>query len=268
MTDQLPSKAIKIERLPSQGKSYPDDFAMTYRSYSFGEIKHASTSDLTEAQILNTVLKGVESKFNKNNLTINDTMYIGILRKMASLGTSKAQVPYEVNGEVKHHVFGLEDIEFKDMVAPKLPVRVTLSDHTEYEFMPLTVQGYLKLVKMKKTKDTCAVLAMMCSNVNFDSAYKFFNDTQEAEDGEILEEISEVLDHGIEPLMIKYEEEVQGEMINRTAHIRLERRQALLSPFRDDKKPLRDRICFGPASKHQPESSGLSGSDMAEEQTS
>ncbi len=248
----LPKVNIEIDRLPSQGKSYPEDFTANYRSYSFGEIKHASTSRLNDKQALELVLKGVHSNMNKNLFTMNDAFFIGILRKLASLGTSKAQVPFEdeLVKEPQYYTFGLEDIEFRDMDAPKLPLTVTLSNGEEYTFGPILVKDYLKLVRLKKNNDSVALYAVMCKSHSFEETYKFFNETQVREDGEILEEVERLLDHGIKPFIVNYQIELEsGEKIERTKKLQLERRSALLLPFRKDGKPIRDKICFGDASK-------------------
>jgi hypothetical protein len=251
--NNLPSSELKVTNLPSGGKAYPSDVEFNYTSYSFGEVKYASTSNLTERQVLELILKGVKTSFNKNNLTIHDAMYIGILRKLASLGTAKAKVPFEVKGKLHEHIFTMEDIEFKDIAAPKLPVRVTLSNNEEYSFMPLTVANFLKLVKMGKGKDSCASLATMCTSHDFQEAYNFFKNTKNFDDGEILEHIDEILDHGIMPLEVTYQDEVNGEIINRKAKIRLERRQALLTPFREKGESIRGRVQFGDAPKSESE---------------
>lgn len=249
-TKLLPTVDINIERLPSQGKSYPENFAASYRSYSFGEIKYASTSKLDEKKALELVLTGVKTGMPKTDFTLNDVLFIGLLRKMSSLGTAKAQVPFSHpdTGEVIYHVFGLEDIEFKDMEAPELPIAVTLSNNEEYKFMPLTVKNFLRLKKLKKDKDSVAMYAAMCTNHKFEDAYKFFNETLDREDGEILEEIDELLDHGVKPLEVKYTSVVDGEEVERTTKIRIEGRQALLLPFRGEGKSVRDKIRFGDAS--------------------
>ena len=251
----LPKVNIDVTRLPSQGKSYPKDFVASYRSYSFGEIKHASTSKLNEKQSLELVLSGVQTNMNKNLFTLIDVLFIGILRKLASLGTAQAQVPFEnpVTKKVEYHVFGLDDIEFQDMDAPTIPAKVTLSNDEEYTFEPLRVKSYLKLIRLGKQKDSVALFAAMCTSHSFDEAYKFFDGTQVREDGEILEEIDNVLAHGIKPLKATYKFERDSEIINRTIKIRLEGRQALLLPFRKERKSVRDRIRFGDASRDKSE---------------
>lgn len=248
----LPVVDINIDNLPSKSKSYPKDFTASYRSYSFGEIKHASTSKLDEKKSLELVLSGVKTNMNKSLFTLNDTLFIGLLRKMSSLGTAKVQVPFSHpdTNEVIYHTFSLDDLEFKDMEAPELPVTVTLSNGEDYSFNPMTVRGYLKIHRLKKSKDSVAMYAAMCTSHKFEDAYKFFNETLDREDGEILEEIDELLDHGVKPLEVKYTSVVDGEEVERTTKIRIEGRQALLLPFREQGKSVRDKIRFGDASKH------------------
>ena len=248
----LPSVNLVASKLPSQGKCYPDNFEATYRSYSFGEIKYASTSDLNEKQSLELVLKGVKTSMPKGDFTLSDVLFIGLLRKISSLGTAKVQVPYThpQTKKTEYHIFSLDDIEFYDMEAPKLPVSVELSDGKTYSFMPLTVKSYLNLVKRGKANDVVALYAAMCINHDFNDSYNFFNNTTDREDGEILEEIDSLLSHGIKPLNVKYTVNINGKEVEKTLKLRVEGRQALLLPFREKGKSVRDRICFGTTSEH------------------
>lgn len=247
----LPSVFLKVEGLPSKGLPYPKDATISYRSYSFGELKYASTSKLSIKETLELVLKGVKTNFPKKDLTMYDTLYIGILRKIASLGTPKIQFPYEIPNckEIKYHIFELKDLEFDELEVPALPVRAELSDGNKYHFNPLTVGQYVKLSVKNQLKDNIAILASMCVNQPYEDTYAMLSNTTDADDMRDIEDIERMLEHGLKPIEIGYEaKSSNGEIINRKLSIKLEGRQALLMPFRDERASIRSRIQFGPES--------------------
>lgn len=246
----LPVINMDIKRLPSQGKVYPKDFVIQYRSYSFGEIQKVATSKLNERQVIELILSGVKTNLSKKLFTLNDVLFIGLLRKISSLGTAKVRVPFTnpVTKKVDYHLLSIDDIEFYDIQAPAIPATVTMSDGNDYEFGPMLVKDYLNLVKAGKDKDPVAMYSAMCRNHPFNEVYSFFNNTQSREDGEILEEIDELFSHGIKPIEVKYTFEKGGQKVEKTLKIRLEERQALLLPFREEGKSVRDKIRFGTTS--------------------
>ena len=83
---------------------------------------------------------GIQCSFSKNDLTLSDAIYLGLMRKISTLGTEKLKLPYLCkNCRQKYtHVFKNQDLEFNDIDVSELPLRFELnSPNKSYELWPL-----------------------------------------------------------------------------------------------------------------------------------
>ncbi len=243
----LPEVKVMATELPSRGVAYPKGAWITHRPYMFGEVKKISQSKLTDESSYDYILEGVECSFDKYNLTVPDALYVGLLRKISTLGTSEIIARYEKCGKCGkpgHIIFKTTDIEFEDMNIPKLPIVVDMAIG-EVHFSPMTVKNYLGMVKRGKEQDEVSLYAVQATNLKYDEAYKAFYNAS-PEDAQTLLEVDKYLFHSIKPLIKKCGNLISpDEICGNPIKIELDGGQALLLPFRRDQGTAKAKIRFG-----------------------
>lgn len=258
----LPEFSITVETLPSKSLSYPEHALIKYRVYTYGEIHKTTSSKIQTKDALELIVSGIEVNFKKYDLTLSDSLYLGLMRKISTLGTEKIKVPYRCArcNQLNELIFKNNELKFNDIEAPELPVRATFeSNNKEYHFMPLTLGNYFKLVDEKLSQNEIALKAALCTNHPYEQVYKDFDTCSNINDMQLITEIDELLDHGLKPLEAICEKTFEDKPCKQKVKLRLEGRQSLLLPFRERDEPVRSRISFGKASKHKPNRPGSDG---------
>lgn len=243
-----PTTSVKLSKLPSKGMTYQEGASISFRTYGYGEVKKIASSNLSEKEAFAIVLSGINTNFDKNLITFGDFMYLSIFRKIATLGTAKVQVPYKspVNGTTMLHTFSVDELEVEDLECPELPLNLTMSDGNILEFMPLTVGDVLKLLEKGKIKDATSLMAAQVRNLKFEDAHAYIHSVTNNDDLVNLGEVESLLGHSLKPIVVQCTEKDKNDREVTTAvSIRLEGRQALLLPFREQGVPSRSGISFG-----------------------
>jgi len=246
----IPTSQIDYSTLPSGGKGYPSSTKISVRPYSFGEIKRIADSDLSMVDKLATIVSGVNTEFDKNKLTFSDLLYLGMIRKLNTIGTVKAVYPYTCPhcSERNEHVFTHKDLEIEDLKAQELPIRVNMSDGKEYKFMPIDLNDirimesgrYDKIIPAKNMlNDKVAIYALLCKNAKFEEFYNFLSGTTDYEDHEIMKEIDDLLSHDVKPL------EASCKSCQKEVYLPIKNAIDLVLPFREEKGLVRSRISYG-----------------------
>lgn len=193
-----------LTHLPSQGKAYPEGARVRYRPYTLGESVFVENSDLTLEQTYRFILKGLDLTFDPMLLTLPDALYIGLMRRLQTLGDTKVTV-----NSTCPHCGGLNQtatettaLEFDDLAVPALPIRVPLCGG-KHAFSPLTVADYLELDRLKLVGDIVAVYAIQCRTLPFSEAHALFENLTDARDVRMLHEVDKLLHHELKPLTIK-----------------------------------------------------------------
>jgi hypothetical protein len=240
----FPEMGVAVDKLPSKSLAYPPGSTIHYRPYSFGEVKKISQmKSLTDIELFDFALDGVTTSFDKERLTMPDILYIGLLRKISTVGVTNASI-HCICSKCKNRVskqFSIQDIDFHDMKAPDLPVIVTLSNQT-MEFSPLSLGAFRKLYAMKKHDDEIAIYAAQCLNLTFEEAYKLIYNANAA-DHTLLEEVDEYMYHSLAPVDVQCECGAKNK-------IEPDGEAALIAPFRVDEGATRSRIQFGKRAAH------------------
>lgn len=204
-SDYLPFITINVADLPSKGLFYPEDASIKYYPYTFEEVKMFSQSKMDSKDRFNFVLTGMETSFDKYQLTVSDFMYLGILRNMSTLEAKKLSIVYYCTDCSKENTVTEEitNFDFDELNDVKLPYIKEFS-FGKYEFRPLTVEMIIELTDNKLYKDEFAIATMQSMmNLNDKNASEKFIETYnkfkyaKLEDGVIFEEISTELYHGI-----------------------------------------------------------------------
>lgn len=247
MSKYQPEIEISVKDLPSKGLFYPEHSRIKYRSYLFGEIKKLNTSKLKIDDVFKFILEGIETiGFEKMGLTVGDALFLGLHRKLSSLGNEQFKVPYQTprNKEVRYHTFKSTDVEFNEIEAPELPITVEMQG-MELDFYPITVKDYCELVTLKMHEDSVAILAKQVGNQDFMKVYEMFNNLKDIDDKAVLTDIERQLDHDVAPLKIKITEEVDGKQLSSNVLIDLQGAHTIIIPFRERSEPPRSRIRYG-----------------------
>ena len=251
--DFMPEIMMKMNELPSQGKAYPQGSSIKYRPYRYGEVKKINQSRLSAKQQFLTILEGITvTGFNALELSLEDTMYLAILRKISTINDSKVMVKYYCKGCKKWGDFTIPSgsIEFYDLTLPDLPIRADFSIG-ELHFAPLTLKRYFEILDAGEDYDNdIAYSAGTCVNKSFKAAYNLFYQLEKPEDVALLDQIDTHLKHGIKPLdhVCAMKVKVKGKedkVCNTKLKVGLDGGQALLLPFRQRKVDVKSRIHFG-----------------------
>lgn len=258
--NNLPYIEVDVTTLPSRGLSYPKGSKLKYRTYTFGEVKSATISNLSIISSVENTLKGIDtmgSPLDKNDLTIPDTIYLGILRKVSSTRGSSYQVPYICDGCGKENKanFSEKSVEFSDVPAEvkKLPIVAEVAGKS-IEFGQVTIKDFLLLEKGRWNKeivggkpDRVAIHALMIKNMDFKEAYDFLYNLKDEDDIAVVEEVDKLLMHDMKPIKsVCSLADEDGVVCDTKNEIRLEGREALIRPFRDGKPSVRSRIRLEP----------------------
>jgi len=239
----LSSINLTLEGLPSKGRAYPDGAEVSYTPYTFGEIKKISQSNVSEREYLEFVVSGIKTNFDQLLITISDLMYIGLLRKISSLGKSKFSLKSNcVSCKKENSIdFTLANLDFDDLEV-ELPLIFDLERDSgqtyEFHFSPVTLGDFYHLIETDLSSDIIAVLASCCRNMDFQDSYDIFSSFTLAE-AEYMNEVDKYLYHGVKPLP------TTCAFCKKEFKINLEVGQTLVLPFRGDKEPPKGRIRFG-----------------------
>lgn len=243
----MPTVALKPDALPSKGKAYPLNVEITYRPYVLGEVKKITDSKLNPKQAFDEILAGITiTGMDAMELTVPDAMYLGLLRKISTLGAGEIKVTYQC-GKCKHrgfHQFTLQDIEFQDMDAPQLPINADL-EMGQVSFVPFNLDKFYKLATLGKESDDLAIFAMQVSNLDFETAYKKIYNASPA-DSQVLHEVDKALFHEMKPLTFNCSNKVNEETCGNKIEVELDGGDALLLPFRKQAESPRNKLSFGP----------------------
>ena len=157
------------------------------------------------------ILKGLECQtFDPMSLTLPDVLYLGLVRKIASLGGTKVTVtttcPF-CRG-LNRTPIECSALEFDDLQVPALPVRVPMSDG-EMLFMPLTLERYLVLLARGLEDDFIALMAAQCTSTpDLDAAMQMIRDLTDPEDIAFIKQVDELLHHELKPVVVTCPQEL------------------------------------------------------------
>jgi len=207
----IPSTKLEAKDLPSQGVFYPKNFTMKYYPYTFGEVKKISQSSYSILDRYSFILSGIETNFDKLDITVLDLIYIGILRNLSTFGTKKIKVIYTCKecGEENDAAVNLSDLEFQDLTKEEqYPIKAELSTGVFY-LQPLTLRMYYELFNNNLLEDEIAIIAMQCLDFSKENLEEEFTNNynklvlSSLEDIDKLRELNKKLFHGLKETDLK-----------------------------------------------------------------
>ncbi len=236
---------IEIKKLPSNFLAYPKEAKVFYRPYTYRELDIFNDSQVSALENLRFVSQGIHTtNMEKEELTLSDFLYLGLLRKISSLGSTKFSVTAQILQEETEvtKILDFDDIQFQELEVPELPVVITLNQK-ELHFKPLTLSGYFALLQKDEElgKNERALLASECINLEFDKALSII-DNAIGEELVVIRKVDVLLWHGVLPVSLAYTTTDKKEQ-----HISVEIDDplSLVWPFRDNKELEDDSIRFG-----------------------
>lgn len=244
-----------MDKVPSGGITYPEDWKISITPYSFGDVLNLARAAETGIGALDKILSGVRCNFDKNLLLPADVIFLGIYRKLVSTKHSKIEFTVECQACAKENkkVMDIKELKFKEIEIPALPISVEMEAGT-MEFMPIDLKGYKEVMK-KFNGDPAWLLAYSVTNMDHGKAKDIITAAID-EDKDLLDEVTRLLDFGLEPI----EFECQDEFCDNVIKVQLEDPTVVVFPFRDNTKPIKDRIKFGhesPSGRKKSSKSGL-----------
>lgn len=227
---------ITAQQLPSGFKAYPAGSVVKYRQYKWMEVKTLNRSNLSEEDRYALILSGIETLgFMKSQLTHPDVQYLGLMRRLATLGSSTFSIKYTCTNprcrKPNTHNFANKDIEFQDLEVPSLPIIIALPGKPKIELMPLTLQAWLRLNRTNKNDDPIATMATMFHNIAEPEAIKILESIEDFEEGQLFDQADTQLFHGVKSMRTTC---AHCEWIN---SIPLELISENILPFRTDESP-------------------------------
>ena len=236
---------IQVSSLPSKNIPYPKGSQIYYRPYTYGEMDTFNDSKLGVAEKLRFIAEGMKTKgIDLNDITLNDFLYLGLLRKISSLGTTRFSIMIPVEGEAKPRtkVYDFEDIQFENLEVPTLPANITVRK-TIMQFMPITLGRYLTL--LDKDEDLInqerALMAAQCVNLEFNQSRELIENAI-GNELTLLGKVDKLLDHGLLPLDVYYKD-LNGK--EQHARVELDDPYTLVWPFRGPEGVKDGSIWFG-----------------------
>lgn len=243
-----------VTKLPSRGLAYPKESMIQYRPFAFGEVKMVSGANFNTKQSYEFILEGIETSFDKKKLTIPDLLYVGLLRKLSTMGTTECIAKYQCNkcGKPGRLIFKTDDLEFDELKIPALPIVADFSFGT-FKFGPLNVEKYFMILDKGLENNEVALYAAQVEAPleKFDMIYKAFYKA-ETDDAIILTEVDKHLYHSLMPVKKKCKNQMnkpkdggQPKLCGNAIDIELDGGQALIMPFRKREESIGNRIRFG-----------------------
>lgn len=193
---------IQVKELPSQFKGYPAGTKISFSPLKLKELEILNTDeDLDVTYAIAMLLDAIEcNTLPSEELYFYDVMYIGIIRKIQAFGSTEGVLRRRCPkcGALISKTFNYTDIEFKEIQAPALPIKITIAGKN-LEFAQLTMKQFLEL---DENEGELGVYARYIKNLEYEEA-KELVDNASGIDIKKLRFIDKQLDYGMKPFIVK-----------------------------------------------------------------
>ena len=130
---------IEVKELPSEFKGYPQGTKISFSPLTLEELEALNSADIDPARAIAMLLKAIHcTTLPSEELYYWDVMFIGIQRKLLAFGDSRGTIYNRCPecGKLVSKTFNLTELEFKQMEAPALPMKMKVAGK-DLEFCPL-----------------------------------------------------------------------------------------------------------------------------------
>lgn len=193
---------IKVDKLPSGFKGYPEGTVISYDPLTLGELEALNNGNSIDVERgIAMLLKAIHcTTLPAEELYYWDVMFIGIQRKLLAFGDTRGVI-YEVCpkcGNVVEREFDYTELEFKELQVPDLPVITTING-TQIEVGLLTMREFLELSPDQQEFD---VYAKMIKNMEDEKALNLLESAY-GKDAKVIRYIDKILNYGLKPLKVE-----------------------------------------------------------------
>ena len=188
---------IRVKELPSEFKGYPKGTVISYEPLTLEELEALNSDEIEPARAVAMLLNAIHcTTLESYDLYYWDVMYIGIQRKLLAFGNTRGTLYRRCNkcGNLVSKTFEYTDIEFKQMAAPNLPMKMEVCGQ-KLEFSELTMKDFLQI---DAEQGALGVYARMIKNMEFDDAYEMVKHAT-GTDIKKLRFVDKQLDYGMKP---------------------------------------------------------------------
>lgn len=213
LADERPNYTLlpvnRSTELPSRYLPYPEGTKISYQGYYWEEINWFNHSTLPLWEQFPRILEGihVSGGMSAADLTFMDFLYIGVIRKVLTLGTPKFMVRYRAYGEDQSELLTFDALDFDDLDVPALPANLTIMDNRDVEkpvpiklvVTPLTVGSYMNLAQQELHEDEIALMAGMITNFEFEEAHEILKKAS-GKDLITFRVLDQRFNHGLKPV--------------------------------------------------------------------
>lgn len=203
---------IVINELPSGFKGYPENTKISYKPITLEELEALNSSDIDPERAIAMLLKSIHcTTLQPYELYYWDVMYIGIQRKLLAFGETNGTLYARCPkcGELVSKSFAYTEIEFKELEAPALPMRMDVCGK-KLEFGVLTMKDFLEI---EVEQGELGVYARMIKNLPFEEAYNLVKNAT-GTDIKKLRFADKQLDYGLKPFFVNCENMIEVENPN------------------------------------------------------
>lgn len=246
--DDLPpgDSWMTVVQLPSGFKGYPKNAVILYKPYTYAELDTINDGSLSNFEKLKFMFQGIYTRnMDKNDIYLDDLIYILLLRKVSSLNSETFSVRYDhidpITKERTQYskVCDIRDLEFKDVKFPDLPARLTIGGR-DVIASPVTMRNWKMLNDLHLEMDKYYLMASTFSNIPLSEAHALITNAI-GKDILKLNMLDEGFNMGVLPIDFNYTHE--GRTYSK--RIVLTNIDTLVTPFCLLKTTPRDTIQFG-----------------------
>ena len=201
--ETIPESHIVVKELPSGFKGYPKGTKVSFKPITLQELEALNSDDMDPARAVAMLLKSIHcTTLSAEELYYWDIMYIGIQRKLLAFGNTKGTIYKRCPkcGELVSKSFEYTELEFKEITAPDLPMRMEVCGE-KLEFSALTMKDFLQI---EIDQGELGVYARMIKNKPFEEAHEMVKNATGI-DIKKLRFVDKQLDYGIMPFTVECE---------------------------------------------------------------
>lgn len=205
---------IQVKQVPSRFKGYPKDTVISYEPIKMKELEILNTDENLDASYaIAMLLDAIHcNTLNAEDLYFYDVMYVGILRKIQSFGQTKGMLKRrcpKCGGWVKK-VYDYTEIDFKDMLAPDLPMKMEVCGK-QLEFSQISMKEFLQI---QENDGMLGVYSRYIKNLPLEEAEELVNNAYGV-DIKKLNFVDKQLDYGMKPFIVTCNNQVYNPQTNK-----------------------------------------------------
>lgn len=201
LNQKIDRPLIQVKDLPSQYKGYPKGTVISYTSLDLETLENLNTDpDLDVSYGVAELLDAIHcNTLPSEQLYFYDVMYIGILRKINAFGDTRGMLKKRcpVCGELITKTFDYTEIDFKQIQAPDLPMRMEVAGK-QLEFAQLTMKEFLEI---GENEGELGVYSRYIKNLPFEEADQLVKRATGI-DIKKLRFVDRQLDYGMKPFIV------------------------------------------------------------------